>query len=828
MKHFDLALKMLWRDFRAGELSLLLLALLIAISCSSTVALFADRLHRTMNSQAAEFLAADLAISSPEPLLDEYLNQAAQLGLAQSQTTEFSSVLMENQEMLLASVKAVSQAYPLRGYLKTSQSDEFEKIITRQGPETGEAWVEPRILSELNIKLGDNLTIGEKTLLVKRLLNYEPDKRSNFFNYSPRVMMNQADMAATKVIQPGSRVHYTFQFSGDESRVLAFKDSIKPKLSPAQRIMDIHEDRPEMGSALSRAEQYLGLSSIVVVLISGVAIAMTSQRYSERHFNTAAILRCLGCKQKDIIRLFSYQFLLLGFASSLLGCLLGWLGQYGIFYLLKPLLPEHPAQPGTLAVLFGFCTGLAVLLGFALPPLLRLQAVSPARVLRRDLEPLPAKAWLVYGLSFAIVAALIWRYTADTMLTLNILGFGLLTMAGLGLLIYSGLRLANRFLRHLSLKWRFGMQGLLRNSRTSVSQILAFGVTLTAMTLSFIVGNDLLDNWQRQLPEHAANYFVLNISPDQQQAFQTDLQALQIAFNQFYPVTRGRLLAVNNSPVQQRIGKDNQAQEAIQRELSLTTATMLPEDNKIIDGEHWQADKTGLVSIEQKLAENLDIHIGDQLTFSVGSQTLNVTVANKRSVQWDTMRPNFYMILSPGSLDSFPKTYLTSFYLAKAEKPLLNRIHKSYPAVTILEVDLILQQFKTILTQLTQAVNLMLYFAVLAGLMVLYAAVQASLDQRKHETAIMRTLGARISLLRSIHLIEFMLLGGMAGILAVIASEALSYVMYTRIMHIDYQASPYLWIVLPILSSLTISIAGYFGVRNIVKLPPITVLRRLE
>ena len=828
MKRLNLAIKMLWRDSRSGELQLLMLALLIAVSSSTAISLFADSLQRTMTTQAAEFLAADLAIASAIPAEPGWLEKATALGLRQAQTVEFPSVLLENQEMLLASAKAVSEYYPLRGYLKVSDAAFENETRIQQGPQPGEVWVENRILSALKLKPGSSLTLGEKALTVSKVLSYEPDKRGNLFSFSPRVMLNQADLDATRVIQPGSRVHYVFQFAGDETAVKAFRDWVKPQLNPAQRMMDIHEDRPELGSALSRAEQYLGLSSVVVVLIAGVAIAMTTHRYTERHFNATAILRSMGCTQADILYLYLCQFLLLGVGICSAGCVLGWLVQQGLFYLLAELLPPQLANPGLLAVFFGFINGLAILFGFALPPLLRLQQVSPLRVLRRDLEPLPASGWLIYGLAFSMLTVLIWRYTLDLKLTAILLGGGLAAMLVLGWLIYTLLKLAGRLLNRVSLRWRFALQGLLRNSRASVSQILAFGITLTAMALSFTVRTDLLENWQKQLPEQAPNHFALNIFPEQLAAFQADLQLAHIADNQFYPVVRGRLTAVNGSPVQDRVSKDTPGQEATQRELSLTTASALPEDNKITSGGVWQPSQAGEVSVEQKLADSLKLQIGDELTFTVGAEQFTSKVVNFRSVKWDTMRPNFYMIFSPQTLDAYPRTYLTSFYLARADKGQLNSLLKKYPALTILEVDQILQQFKTILSQITQAINLLLVFALFAGFAVLFAAVYATLDQRIYEGALMRTLGARVGFLRTSQLCEFLLLGVIAGILAAIASEIILYFLYTRLMQIDYHPSPYLWGALPLIGALCVGVAGYWGVRQVFRLAPLPILRRLQ
>lgn len=826
MTRFNLALRLLWRDSRSGELTILLLALIIAVTSSTAIALFADRLQRTMTTQAAEFMAADLVIASPAAIPAEWLAKATQLNLAQAQTLEFSSVLIEHDELLLAGIKAVSPAYPLRGFLKTTAAS-TEETIVRTGPKPGTAWVEKRILSALKLNLGDTLTVGELKLAVSNIIAYEPDKRGDFYSFSPRVMINADDLQATGILQPGSHVHYFFQFSGDSKALTEFNHWIKPQLNPSQRIMDIHEDRPELGSALERAERYLGLSSIIVILISGVAIAMATRRYTERHFNATAILRCLGCKQNEILWLYGSQFVILGLVAGAIGCLLGWFAQQALFHLLRSLLPQQVANPGLPAVFFGFIIGMAILLGFALPPLLRLKKVSPLRVLRRELEPMPSSAWLIYGLAIGIIGVLIWRYTDDLKMTVTIIGAGSGALLLLGLLVYGLLVLSRKLLPHLDLTWRFGLQGLLKNTRGSVGQILAFSITLVAMVLSFAVRTDLIDDWQKQLPETAPNHFALNIFPEQQQSFQQDLQQQQISGSRFYPVVRGRLVQINDTPVQQIVSKDSQGERATHRELSLTWSKELPEDNKITAGNWWQDAQTGQVSIEQKLAKSLNIKPGDQLTFTVGSEQFSATVANIRELRWDTMKPNFYMIFSPGTLDAFSSTFITSFYLPEKQKDFLNALVKKYPSTTILEVDLILRQIQTILAQLTQAINYLLYFALMAGFTVLFAAVYASLDNRIHEGALMRTLGAKRAFLRKTHIIEFGLLGLISGLLAVIISETMLYALYTQVMHLEYRANVYLWVVVPLTGALFVGLAGCWGVRQVLNKSPLQVLREL-
>ena len=826
MNQFTLALRLLWRDGRSGELTIMVLALIIAVSSSTAISLFADRLHRTMSTQAAEFLAADLVITSPQLLSNEWLKKARDLSLHAARTAEFSTVLIENDELLLAGIKAVSRTYPLRGHLKATRSDYSEEKTQPHGPKQGHAWVDKRVLSALKLSLGAPLIVGEKTFTVSQLITYEPDKRGDIYSLSPRVMTNDADLYATQVIKPGSHVHYFFQFNGTEHTLKQFSRWVKPLLNPSQRLMDIHEDRPKLGSALSRAERYLGLSSIMVILIAGVAIAMSTQRYSERHFNATAILRCLGCKQNEILRLYIYQFLMLGIIASSLGLLIGWLAQETLFHLLRDLLPAKVVKPSAMAIGLGFLTGIVILFGFALPPLLRLKKVSALRILRRELTPVTSSSGVVYGLALSLIAVLLWQYTQDLKMTATIMGASLVTYIISGIIVYFLLKQIGKALPLLGLSGRLGLQNILRKPTASVGQILAFSLTLLAMILSFTVRTDLLDDWQKQLPDDAPNFFVLNIFPQQVNAFKQQLSQQQINDVNLYPVVRGRLVSINGTPVQQIVSKESQGKRATHRDLSLTWAKQLPSDNKSVAGE-WDYQQKNHVSIEQKLAKSLGVTLGDQLTFTIGSQQQQATISHIRQVQWDTMKPNFYMIFTPQTLAAYPATYITSFYVPETKKPFLNRLAKDYPAITLLEVDAMLKQFKLILTQLTAAINYLLYFALLAGFTVLFAAVYSTLDSRIHESALMRTLGANRQLLSRAHGIEFSLIGVISGINAVFMSELLTYALYTYILHLDYQPKLWLWIAVPLLSTICVTVVGHLAVNRVINQPPMKVLREV-
>jgi putative ABC transport system permease protein len=825
-KLFKLAFKLVARDWRSGELTILAAALFIAVAASTAVSLLGDRLNRTMALQAAEFLGADLSVSGHQPPAAEWEAAAAELGLQRSQTAEFASVLIENDELLLVGVKAVAEGYPLRGAVKTTLGELDAAEEAHAIPAPGEAWVEPRVLSALKVDLGGTITVGEKPLRVTRILTHEPDRRGDLYSLSPRVLINSADIEATRIIQPGSHVHYYALFAGPEKPLRQFKNWLKPRLHPGQRITDIHEDRPELGNALSRAERYLGLTSIAVVLIAGVAIAMSARRYTERHFDMTAMLKCLGARERDVLGIYLLQFAIVGVLGSALGCAAGYGLQAGVVYLIRNLLPHSLAQPGLFSLLFGTGAGLLILFGFALPPILRLKRLPPLRVLRRDLEPLPSSAWLVFGVAALTLAALLWRYTEDWKMTVTVLAIGGAAVAAFSLLGLSLLSFGKLLVPHVPLAMRFGLQHLTRRPRLGVSQILAFAVTLVAMQVSVLVRTELLQEWQRQLPEDTPNHFALNLFDTDLDRFREFLKNEGIRSSEFYPIVRGRLTAVNGRDVFQIVSKESRAEGAINRELSLTWSGKVPPDNRIAAGQWWDSASAG-VSVEKELAASLGVDVGDRLNFNIGGQDLTATVTSLRTVRWDTMAPNFFMIFSPGTLDQSPHTWLTSFYLPPGQKPALARLAKAFPGVTILEVDRLLKQFQSILQQVTRAIEFVLALALAAGFTVLFAAVRATLDERIYEDVLLRTMGAGRKLLRRAQWVEFSALGLLAGILASAIAEIIAWILFSRVFDLAYRFHWEAWLATPFLGALAVGLAGYWNTRTVVRNSPMRVLREL-
>lgn len=822
----SLATRQLLRDARAGELRVLFFALLIAVAASTAIGYFSARLNDGMLMRATEFLGADLLLSGSSPAAPEQISRGKQLGLDHSQVVEFSSVIASDAGIQLASVKAADNAYPLRGQLKSAAAP-YAAEQAGPGPQPGEAWAEARLFAALELSVGDTIEVGSKNLILRRVLTYEPDRAGDFYSLTPRVLMHLDDLAATGVVQPGSRVRYRELWRGTPEALSAYRQAIGTNLAANQRLEDARDGNRQIGSALGRAERYLNLASLAAVLLAGVAVALSAARFAARRFDASALLRCLGLSRNQALGLFSLQLALLGLGASLIGALLGWLAQHGLFYLLQDLLPTQIPAGGLWPALAGIATGLVALAGFALPPLAALGRVPPLRVLRRDLLPVPASSWLVYGAALFALGLIMWRLSLDLQLTFALLGGGLvaaLLLGGLLLLVLQSLR---RLLARSSLHWRLGLGQLLRHPLAAAGQALAFGLILLAMSLIALLRGELLDTWQDQLPEQAPNHFALNVLPADKDAFAARLAELSPHPAPLYPVVPGRLTMINGEPVRQIVSKESQGERAVRRDLSLTWAADLPEGNQLLAGTWWSASTTDDlpgVSVESELAESLQLKLGDRLRFNVGGLDRDARVSNLREVDWNSFQPNFYMIFEPGTLQDLPVTYLTSFYLPAQQERQLVKLSRAFPAVTLLQVEALLAQLRSILAQVTLAIEFVLLFVLAAGLAVLFAGLQATLDERIRQGALLRALGAERKLLVKARRTEFALLGAISGLLAAIGCELISFLLYRFAFDLTWHAHPWL-LLLPLIGALLVGGAGVLGTRRALNVSPLTVLR---
>ncbi|OEC32689.1 putative ABC transport system permease protein [Pseudomonas cuatrocienegasensis] len=821
-----LAARQLLRDARAGELRVLFFALIVAVASSTAIGYFGARLNDGMSMRATEFLGADLVLRGSSPARAEQVQAGRDQGLDHAELVEFSSVIAGEQGIQLASIKAADNGYPLRGQLKSAGELYGEEAVST-GPAPGEAWAEARLFAALELQVGDWIEVGSKRLHLTRVLTYLPDEAGDFYSLTPHVLMHLDDLEATGVIQPGSRVRYREMWRGTPEALAAYRQAVTPGLEPHQRMEDARDGNRQVGGALDRAERYLNLASLAAVLLAGVAVALSAARFAARRFDASALLRCLGLSRNQALGLFSLQLALLGLAASSLGALIGWLAQLALFQALHGLLPAQIPPGGIGPALAGMATGLVALAGFALPPLAALGRVPPLRVLRRDLLPVPASSWLVYGTALLALGLIMWRLSLDLPLTLALLGGGLLTAIILGGLLLLGLQSLRRLLARAPLPWRLGLGQLLRHPLAAAGQSLAFGLILLAMALIALLRGELLDTWQDQLPERAPNHFALNILPDDKDAFAARLAELSPEPAPLYPVVPGRLTQVNGEPVNQHVSKDSQGDRAIRRDLSLTWAAELPTSNNLVAGTWWtgdNGDQTPGVSVESELAESLQLNLGDRLTFMIGGAEREVVVRNLREVDWNSFQPNFYMIFQPGTLQDLPVTYLTSFYLPPQQERELVSLSRAFPSATLLQVEALLAQLRSILAQVTLAIEFVLLFVLAAGLTVLFAGLQATLDERIRQGALLRALGAERRLLIKARRAEFGLLGGASGVLAALGCELISYLLYRYAFQLDWQPHPWL-LVLPLIGALLVGGAGIIGTRRALNASPLTVLR---
>ncbi|RYJ63443.1 FtsX-like permease family protein [Pseudomonas songnenensis] len=823
---FALAYRQLLRDARAGELRVLFFALVVAVAASTAIGYFGARLNDAMLLRASEFLGADMVLSGSAPASQEQIDDGKQLGLDHAQVVEFSSVIATDQDLQLASVKAASSSYPLRGTLR-SAAQPYEAEQPGPGPAPGEAWAEARLFAALDLQVGDSIEVGSKLLRLTRVLTYEPDRVGDFYSLTPRVLMHLDDLAATGVVQPGSRVRYRELWRGETATLTAYQQSIQAGLQAHQRIETANDSNRQIGGALGRAERYLNLASLAAILLAGVAVALSAARFATRRFDASALLRCLGLSRNDTLLLYTLQLAMLGLLASLAGALLGWAAQHGLFFLLRDLLAQEIPPGGVWPAAAGIATGLVALAGFALPPLAALGRVPPLRVLRRDMLPVPPSAWLVYGTAIFALGLIMWRLSLDLKITLALLGGGLLATLLLGGLLLLGLKGMRRLLAGASLSWRLGLGQLLRHPLAAAGQALAFGLILLAMALIALLRGELLDTWQDQLPDNAPNHFVLNVLPAEKDAFAERIAAISSHAAPLYPVVPGRLISINGEPVRQLVSKESQGERAIRRDLSLTWAADLPKDNHLVAGQWWteqEATDVPGVSVEAELAESLQLKLGDRLSFTIGGLTREASVTSLRAVNWDSFQPNFYMIFEPDTLEGMPATYMTSFHLPPGKERELVELARAFPSVTLLQVEALLAQLRSILAQVSLAVEYVLLFVLAAGLAVLFAGLQATLDERIRQGALLRALGAERRLLLRARRAEFGLLGAASGLLAALGCELVSALLYHYAFDLRWQPHPWL-LVLPLIGALLVGGAGLIGTRRALNASPLTVLR---
>lgn len=828
MKALRLALLALVRDGKSGELRVLMLALVVAVAALTAVGFFTSRVQQAVDRQAGEVLAADLRLQSRSPLADDYLRLAQEAGLESAQLATFPSVVMHGDATALSAITAVSDGYPLRGQVRVAPTLLAPAQAAEGIPGPGEAWLAARLFAQLDIDIGARIQVGNAELVATRVLDYRPDQGSQFVDLAPTLLMRLDDVAATGLIQEGSRVSYVQLFAGDRAAVGAFKELLTSRKKPTERLADINDASPQIRSAVERAGRFLNLAALVTLLLAAIAVAIAARRYVARHLDTAALMKSIGASQNLVLAITVLELAMIAIAASIVGAALGFGAQHGIAYLLKDLVRSELPPPSLSAAGLGLVTALAILVGFALPPLLQLRFVPPARVLRRNLEPPPLRYVTVYGTAIAALVALLGWLVRDLALLSVVLVGTLVTFAaliGAGALLVLAL---GRLRGSVGVAWRYGIANIARRGRDSVIQVVAFGLGLMVLLLLAVVRSDLMQEWRASLPADAPNQFMINIRPEQASDVRDFFAERGFAPPELVPMVRARLVEINERPVGEIELPTDRGREFIEREANLTWAQHIQVDSTLVEGTWWTPDDGGgpRVSVEIEMARALGLELGDVLTYDVAGERVSARVTSFRKVQWDTFRPNFFMVFSPGTLDDQTGTYITSIHVPRERKRDLLDFMRRFPEVTVIDIEAILAQVRGVMDKAALAVQYVFGFTLLAGVAVLLAAIQATRDERRYESAMLRTLGARRRVVLQGVAAEFTTLGLLAGTLAAFGASAAGYVLARRVFNLDYSVDPTVWIVGLLAGALLVGVTGTLATRSVVDHPPIDTLRK--
>jgi putative ABC transport system permease protein len=819
---------MLVREWRSGELGVLMLALTVAVAALTGVGFLVSRISTAVASQASEVLAADIRLSSPQPIRSEYINEARLRGLQSAWNTSLLSVVFNGDTSQLTNLHAVTEGYPLRGQLLIADEPFAQGTPTRALPAPGEVWPDSKLFAALGARIGTTLSIGAGSFRVTHVLISRPDQGSTFADLTPALLMNASDLPRTQLIQPGSRVSYGLLFAGERSRIESFESWLHAHKQRGERLRDIADASPQIKNAVDRAGRFLSLASLVSVLLCSIAVAMSARRYVSRHLDSVALLKTLGASRAFTLSLSLLQLLVIAVLAAAMGSIVGYVAQEWLVRTLRGLLTtaELPSA-SVLPVAIGFVMAIAVLSGFALPPLLQLSRVPALRVLRRDVGPPPPLMLLAFGPAIAVVALLIYWTVLDWKLFFGFTGglvafILMLALAG-SLLVY----LAGSLRGSVGVAWRYGVANLSRRRAESVVQIVAFGIGIMVLLLLSIIRNDLNSDWRHTLPANLPNFFFINIPPADRGRFVEFLNAHGARTTRVMPMIRGRLTAIDGRPIDDLHFEGERAETFATREQNLTWTDELGDDNRIVAGHWWRKEDLGkpLVSVSTEFQESLGLHVGDHLTFDIAGETFDVSVASVRKVKWDSFRPNFFVVFSPGLLEETAGTYLTSAYFNTASAHPLAQLARMFPSVSIFNIDDLIAQVRSVLDKAVLAVQSVFVFTLFAGLTVLLAAVQSSRDERRYESAMLRTLGASRSTVLQGVLAEFTTLGLLSGFLAAAGASVAAYFMTTRVLELHYTFDLWVWVVGLFGGALLVAGSGWIATRSVVSQPPVITLR---
>lgn len=830
MKTLRLAFRMMLRDLRAGELHLLGLAIVIAVASLTSVGFLADRVGRALDREANQLLGGDLLLRADRPWPAGFADEAGERGLRTAETVLFTSMASTDEAAVLAGVKVVEDGYPLRGAIRIAPGPNQPDEVAGRAPAPGELWLDERLFAELGVKVGDKVGLGETEFRVGAMVSFESDRGANFFSLLPRAIFNLKDLDATGLIAEGSRATWRLHVAGDAQTVEAYEKWARANLGRGQRVETVENARPEVRAALDQAQRFLRLAALLAVILAAVAVGLSARRFMARHLDGCAVMRVLGARQSQVLGIVVGEFLLFGLTAAVVGTALGWSVQWGLAGGLREILATELPAPSLLPLAHGVVVGMALLAGFVLPQLLRLGKVSTLRVLRREFElaePLSGTAW---ALGLAALLGLIFWIAADARLGAMVAAGFAVALGVFALAAWWVLHLAGRLKGQGSLRgggWRYGVASLGRRMGGSVIQAAALGLGMTALLLLTLVRADLLDNWRAMAPPDAPNRFVINIQPDQRAAVADLFVAEGLSRPNIQPMIRGRMVAINGEAIDPSRYDEERTRRLAEREFNLSYAAELPGGNAVAAGRWHGAERTPQFSVEQGLAQTFNLKVGDRVAFEIAGQRVEAPITSVRKLDWDSMRVNFFFIASEGLLEAYPASLITSFHLPASNHDFTTRLIGAFPNLSVIDIAAVIAQVQAMTDKLILIVQFVFGFAVLAGLVVLYAALQSTHDEREYELAMLRTLGARNRQVRQALLAEFLVLGGVAGVLAGVGASAIGWVLAEQVFRMTYVPALLPVVVAVLLGAGGVVAGGWLGTRKLLSRPPLASLRAL-
>ncbi|WP_218312257.1 ABC transporter permease [Alteromonas antoniana] len=836
---FSLAWRLFRHEARRGELTIILLAIVLSVGAVLSLSLFSERLQGALQERSASFLAADSQFRSRNPVDESWINEAQNYNLQTATRVSTRSMAFGEEQMSLVDLRAVDASYPLKGEITIADAPFGNESVTEALPQPGEAWLDSRLFQTLNVEVGDSVYIGDATLTISGVLSEIPDAGFSIFNTDPIVLMRMEDLASTNVTGPGSRVNYVSYFTGNESDLAAYYDWLRPKMDDEiHSWRAISDDDSPVGRSVASAERYFLLASLLAIILAAVSIAVAAQRYSQRHFDPVAIMKTLGASGPMIRKIYVLQILFIAVLGIVLGIIMGLIIQQVVVWALADQVDVTLSVWHWRPVIIAVFTGAICALLFSLYPLLRLFSVPPLRVLRRDIDSNMSSRTLQFGAAGSAIFLLMWAYSQDLKISAILFASGIALVAGLLVMTY-GLILLGRKLGSGSMgAWQLAWARIRRRAMDNSVQLISFSVTIMLLLVVLVMRNDMVAQWRAQLPEGTPNYFLINITQAQKDALSSHFEDNNVEVDEFYPVVRGRFVAVNEERVNTEVTKEDEdapreGRDGLGREANLTWSNTLQNENRIVAGQ-WHGDTTvslpeGVfpVSVESEVADRLEIELGDILTFNIGSEVVNTQVTSLREVNWQTMQPNFFFVIDPAAMQAFMPTYITSFYLDTERKSELTMLLQPFSSVTLFDVDARINQLRDIVDQVSLAVEFILILVLAAGSLVLIAQVQASMDERQEELAILRTLGAKGSLIRMSVVLEFLIIGVVAGFMAALANEFSLFMLQTQVFQMEASLHVEYWIIAPVVGAAVVGLLGAIGCWRLLSLNTTALLRKM-